>query len=45
MKKSYKPFYTRIIPKEVAEQWLKQCKLLLQTIHDNTKRLDEQEEL
>lgn len=45
MKKSYKPFYTSIIPKEVAEQWLKQCKLLLQTIHDNTKMLDEQEEL
>lgn len=42
---SYKPFYTRIIPKEVAEQWLKQCKSLLQTIHDNTKMLDEQEGL
>lgn len=45
MEKSYKPFYTRIIPKEAAEQWLKQCKLLLKTIHNNTKMLDEQEAL
>src|SRR3989339_807886 len=40
MEKSYKPFYTRIISKEVAEQWLKQCKLILQTIQENTKKLE-----
>lgn len=32
--KNYTSFFTRIIPKDVAEQWLKQCKLLLQTIQN-----------
>lgn len=33
----YKRLVLDIIPKEVAEQWLKQCKLILKTIRNNTK--------
>jgi hypothetical protein len=36
MEKSYKPFFTRIIPKDVAEQWLKQAELISKTIQENT---------
>jgi len=42
MEKSYKPFFTRIIPKDVAEQWLKQAKLILKTIQNNVKKLEEE---
>lgn len=42
MEKSYKPFFTRIIPRDVAEQWLKQAKLILKTIQDNVKKLEDE---
>jgi hypothetical protein len=42
MEKSYKPFFTRIIPKDIAEQWLKQAELILKTIQDNVKKLEDE---
>ena len=44
METSYKPFFTRIIPKEVAMQWLNQANLILKTIDENTKMLKAQYE-
>jgi len=44
METSYKPFFTRIIPMDVAIQWLDQANLILKTIDENTKMLQAQYE-
>ena len=44
METSYEPFFTRIIPKDVAMQWLDQANLILKTIDQNTKKLKAQYE-
>jgi len=41
MEKSYQPFYTHIISKEAAQQWLDQANLILETIKNNVKMLEE----
>ena len=41
MEKKYKPFFTRTIPRDVGIQWLDQANLILQTISDNVKMLEE----
>lgn len=44
MKKKYKPFFTRIIPKDLAMQWLGQADTILTTIRENVKILKEKYE-
>lgn len=44
MKISYKTFFTCIISKEVAMQWLSQANLILKTIEENVKMLKEKYE-
>ncbi len=41
MEKKYKPFFTRTISRDVGIQWLDQANLILQTISDNVKMLEE----
>jgi len=45
MKTSYKPFFTRITPKDIAIQWLNQANLILKNIDDNVKMLEAQYEV
>ena len=44
MEKKYKPFFTRIIPKDLAMQWLNQADTILTTIRENVKILKEKYE-
>lgn len=44
MGKKYKPFFTRIIPKDLAIQWLAQADTILTTIRENVKMLKEKYE-
>src|SRR5205085_11669823 len=36
--KKYKPYLIRIIPRDVAQQWLEQCNAILKQIEENIKR-------
>jgi len=41
--KEYKSLFTRIIPRDVAQQWLDQANQILQQIADNVERLAKEE--
>lgn len=44
MESSYQPFFTHIIPQNVAIQWLEQASLILKTIQDNVNFYEEKNE-
>ena len=42
--KNYKPLFTRVIPRDVAQQWLDQANKILQHIADNVERFAKEAE-
>jgi len=40
--KTYEPFFTRIIPKDIAMQWLDQANFILKTIDNNVEMLSKE---